>query len=60
MTPLVCCAVVAAAGMFLLLCGYIALDVWAMTRRRLWLGFMVSGWVCGLALFTFGLRGLIE
>ncbi|AMW63890.1 hypothetical protein SEA_NECROPOLIS_66 [Mycobacterium phage Necropolis] len=50
----------AAAGMFLLLGGYIALDIWAMTRRRVWFVVMVTGWACGLALFTLGLRGLLE
>ncbi|AKF14430.1 hypothetical protein SEA_PHAYONCE_70 [Mycobacterium phage Phayonce] len=49
---------VMAVGMFLLLCGYIALDVWATTRRRVWLGFMVTGWTCGLVLFELGLSGL--
>ncbi|WRQ08478.1 hypothetical protein JDBV10_00350 [Mycobacterium phage juyeon] len=60
MAPLAWCAVVAAAGMFLLLGGYIALDIWALTRRRVWLVLMVAGWACGLALFTLGLRGLLE
>ena len=49
---------VSAVGLLLLMLGYIALDIWRLTSRSVWLSIAIAGWAIGLAGFIGGIEML--